>query len=124
MPRGNKLKPEAGAKTRIGQLGGPDPSKATKSGCPKRSIQQAIVYLSGKSIAEINSLGTDNEPTVAQLIAAVTLKKSLKGDMPAINFVTERIDGKLPQVNELTGKDGAPLQQAVICLPVNDRDQS
>src|ERR1700682_533374 len=110
MPREKNLRPEAGAKTRFGQPGGPDPRKATKSGCPKHSIRQSVKYLSGKSIAEINALGVDNEPTVAQLIAAVALKKALKGDMVAVNFAVENVDGKLAQVNEITGKDGGPLE--------------
>jgi hypothetical protein len=99
MPRGKNLRPEAGEKTRFGQPGGPDPRQATRSGCPKHSIRKSVQYLSGKSIAEINSLGQDNEPTVAQLIAAVALKKGLKGDMQAIGYLTENIDGKLPQTN-------------------------
>jgi DNA polymerase III sliding clamp (beta) subunit (PCNA family) len=69
-----------------------------------------VVYLAGKSIKEINRLGVDNEPTVGQLISAVVLKKGLKGDMQAINFITESIDGRLPQINEVTGKDGGPLE--------------
>jgi hypothetical protein len=122
MPRGKHLKPEDGAKTRFGQPGGPDPRKATKSGCPKFSIRKSVQYLSGKSIAEINDLGKENEPTVAQLIAAVALKKALKGDMQAVNYATENIDGKLPQESQLTGKDGAALQAPVIYMPSNGRD--
>jgi hypothetical protein len=122
MPKGKNLRPEAGKKTQFGQPGGPDPRKATKMGPPKHSIRGSVKYLSGKSIAEINALGKDNEPTVAQLIAAVALKKALKGDMQAVNYATENIDGKLPQENQFTGKDGKDLQAPVIYLPSNGRD--
>ena len=124
MPRGKHLKPEAGAKTQFGQPGGPDPRKATKSGCPKHSIRGAVRYLANKSIKEIDELGRQNEPTIAQLLGAVVLKKGLKGDLHAINFVDERLDGKLPQETQLTGKDGDALQAPVIYLPANGRDVS
>jgi hypothetical protein len=101
MPRGKSKEElaEQGKKSRFGEPGGADPRKATKSGCPKHSIRKSVQYLSGKSIEEINALGKENEPTVAQLIAAVALKKGLKGDMNAIGYLTENIDGKLPQTN-------------------------
>jgi hypothetical protein len=111
-----------GEKTRFGQPGGPDPRKATKSGCPKHSIRGAVRYLAGKTSAEINRLGEDNEPTMAQIIAATAYKKGAKGDMSAIGYLTENIDGKLPQENQVTGKDGKDLQAPVIYLPSNGRD--
>jgi hypothetical protein len=124
MPRGKSKEELAkqGAKSRFGQPGGADPRKATKNGPPKHSIRGSVKYLSGKSIAEINALGTENEPTVAQLIAAVTLNKALKGDMQAVNLAIENVDGKLPQENQFTGKDGKDLQAPVIYLPSNGRD--
>jgi hypothetical protein len=122
MPRGKNLNPDASKGKRFGDPGGPDPRKVTKNGPPKWSIRQSVKYLSGKSIDEINALGKDNEPTVAQLIAAVALKKALKGDMQAVNFAVENVDGKLPQETQLTGKDGDALQAPVIYLPANGRD--
>src|ERR1039458_10750221 len=80
MPRGKNLNPDASKGKRFGDPGGPDPRKVTKNGPPKWSIRQSVKYLSGKSIDEINALGKDNEPTVAQLIAAVALKKALKSE--------------------------------------------
>jgi hypothetical protein len=124
MPRGKskeKLKKQ-GEKTRFGQPGSPDPRKATKSGCPKHSIRQSVNDLPEKSIAEINDLGTDNEPTVAQLIAAVTLKKALKGDMQAVNLAIENVNGKLPQETQLTENKSDDLQGPVIYLPANERE--
>ncbi len=122
--RGHNLRPDAANGKRFGDAGGADPSTATKSGAPKWSIRQSVKYLSGKSIDEINALGRDNEPTVAQLIAAVALKKALKGDMAAVNFAVENVDGKLPQETQLTGKDGDALQAPVIYLPANGRDSN
>ena len=120
MPRGKNL-PDAAKGHRFGDPGGADPRKATKNGPAKWSIRQSVKYLANHSIEEINALGK-NEPTVAQLIAAVALKKALKGDMQAVNYATENIDGKLPQENQMTGKDGKDLQAPVIYLPSNGRD--
>jgi hypothetical protein len=60
-------------------------------------------------------------PTMAQVIAVAALTKASKGDMSAVTYATENIDGKLAQETQLTGKDGAALQQPVIYLPANDR---
>lgn len=101
MPKGKskeELKKQ-GEKTRFGQPGGPDPRKVTKNGCPKHSIQAAVRYLASKTASEVNRLGEDNEPTMAQIIAATAYKKGSKGDIQAIGYLTERIDGKVAQVN-------------------------
>jgi hypothetical protein len=128
MPRGKNLRPEAGAKTQFGQPGGPDPRIATKNGPPKWSIRKQLAYLASQNVdlsdrdAVKNLLGSN--PSIAQVIAAAALIKASKGDMQAIGYATENIDGKLPQISELTGKDGAQLQGPVIYLPANGRDNA
>jgi hypothetical protein len=125
MPRGKHIKPEIGAKTQFGKPDGMDPKKATKMGVPKWSIRKALAHMAAQNI-DINdrnalkSLLGDN-PTLAQVIAAAALMKASKGDMTAVAYATENIDGKMPQETQLTGKDGAALQQPVIYLPANDR---
>jgi hypothetical protein len=47
------------------------------------------------------------EPTVAQQIALKGLKKALNGDMRAIEYATDQIDGKLPQT--IAGDPDNPL---------------
>lgn len=39
------------------------------------------------------------KPTVAQVIAANSLAKASRGDMRAVEYATDNIDGKMPQVN-------------------------
>ncbi|WP_263353371.1 hypothetical protein [Acidicapsa acidisoli] len=125
MPRGKNLRPEAANGHRFGDAGGADPRKATKMGPPKWSIRKALAHMAAQNI-DINdrnalkSLLGDN-PTLAQVIAAAALMKASKGDMTAVAYATENIDGKMPQETQLTGKDGAALQQPVIYLPANDR---
>jgi hypothetical protein len=103
MPRGKNLRPEAGAGTRFGQPGGPNPRAATKNGPPKWSIRKALAHMAAQEVdpndrnAMRNLLGKN--PTLAQVIAAAALTKASKGDMAAVNYATENIDGKLPQTN-------------------------
>jgi hypothetical protein len=128
MPRGKNLRPEAANGYRFGEPGGADPRKATKMGPPKWSIRKQLAYLASQEVdltdkqALKNLLG--DHPTVAQIIALAALSKASKGDMQAVSYATENIDGKLTQVNELTGKDGAQLQGPVIYLPANGRESN
>src|SRR5271170_988339 len=119
MGKGDNF-PKDGARTRFGQPDGPDPRKATKNGPPKWSIRKALAHMAAQEVnpadknAMVKLLGPN--PTLAQVIAAAALTKASKGDMTAVHYATENIDGKLPQENQLTGKDGKDLQQAVIYL--------
>lgn len=128
MPRGKNLRPEAANGHRFGDAGGADPRKATNMGPPKWSIRKALAHMAAQEVdpndknAMRKLLG--DKPTLAQCIAAAALTKASKGDMAAVNYATENIDGKLPQENQMTGKDGAQLQGPVIYLPANDRDKA
>jgi hypothetical protein len=102
MGKGDNF-PKDGAKTRFGQTGGPDPRKVTKMGPPKWSIRKALAHMAAQEVdpkdpkAMLNLLGPN--PTLAQVIAAAALTKASKGQMDAVNYATENIDGKLPQTN-------------------------
>lgn len=121
--RGHNLRPEAADGKRFGDPGGADPRKATKSGCPKWSIRNSVKYFAAKTVDELKEI-KKGDPTVAQLIAMVALQKAANGDMQAVNFAADNIDGKLPQETQLTGKDGDALQAPVIYLPANGRDSN
>jgi hypothetical protein len=103
MPRGKNLSPDASIGTRFGDPGGPDPRKATKMGPPKWSIRKALAHMAAQEVdpndrnAMRKLLG--DKPTLAQVIAAAALTKASKGDMAAVGYATENIDGKLPQTN-------------------------
>ena len=92
-----------GEKSRFGQPGGPDPRAATKSGVPKWSIRKALAHMAAQEVdpndrnAMRKLLG--DKPTLAQVIAAAAITKASKGDMAAVGYATENIDGKLPQTN-------------------------
>jgi hypothetical protein len=124
MPRGRNLRPEAGAKTQFGQPGGPDPSKASRSGPPKWSIRKHLAYFAAQNIdvndpkAMRNLLGAN--PTIAQVIAAALLTKASKGHTDAINSAMENIDGKLKQAMELMGPDGQSLPAAQTTVHVTN----
>src|ERR1017187_5536083 len=102
MRKGDNF-PKDGMKTRFGQPGAPDPSKATKMGPPKWSIRKQLAYLASQNVDmndknAMRKLLGDN-PTLAQVIAIAALTKASKGDMIAVTYATENIDGKLPQTN-------------------------
>ena len=92
-----------GEKSRFGAAGGVDPRQATKIGPPKWSIRKALAHMAAQEVdpkdpKAISKLLGDN-PTLAQVIAASALAKASKGDMNAVNYATDNIDGKLPQTN-------------------------
>lgn len=72
-------------------------------GPPKWSIRKALAHMAAQEVdpkdpkAMLNLLGP--KPTLAQVIAAAALTKASKGQMDAVNYATENIDGKLPQTN-------------------------
>jgi hypothetical protein len=56
-------------------------------------------------------------------IGMAAMKKALTGDTAAINLILDRLEGKVPQKNEQTGKDGEPIKIEVehaICLSAID----
>jgi hypothetical protein len=113
MPRGENLRPEAADGHRFGDPGGADPRVATKNGPPKWSIRKALAHMAAQEVdpkdpRAIQKLLGDN-PTLAQVIAASALAKASKGDMQAVNYATDNIDGKLAQKTQLTGEDDKPL---------------
>lgn len=103
MARGKNLTPDASIGKRFGDPGGTDPRAATKMGPPKWSIRKALSHMAAQEVdprdknAMVKLLG--EKPTLAQVIAAAALTKASKGDMNAVNYATENIDGKLPQTN-------------------------
>jgi len=60
--------------------------------------------------------GKANDKTWAQLLAealpAAAYKALLKGDIKPYALILERVEGKVPQAIEATGKDGGPIRYA------------
>ena len=70
-------------------------------GCPPHSIKKALNYL-GRQPVKRNEKGQIKltlpaDPTPFQIIAAQSLQKAAAGDIRAIEYVTDRTDGKVIQ---------------------------
>lgn len=96
--------------TQFGQPGGHNPADPNRN--KPYSIVNSIRYLARQPLKKgdksLNDFLPDN-PTMAQIIAANALAKAAKGDMRAIEYVTDRIDGKVIQAN--INADMARLQE-------------
>ena len=103
---GNKEIAVIGEKTRFGAENGPDPAEAAKKAKPwsvrnsvRRLAAAKIVTKNGPSIQEqIESVfGEPGVMTVAQLVAVKKVGMALKGNLAAIESITDDVDGKLVQ---------------------------
>lgn len=66
----------------------------------------------GNALTEIlRTVGADAEDgkTKNEKLAAILWAKALDGDMAAIKYIYDRIDGQPIATQEITGKDGAPV---------------
>lgn len=58
-------------------------------------------------------------------IGLAAMKKAVSGDVSAMNLILDRLEGKVPNKNENTGKDGEPIKVAVehaFCISaINER---
>ena len=67
------------------------------------SYRSAARYISAQRVdmSDPKALGklTPKNPTVAELIIANTVAKASKGDMRAVEYLTEQVDGKVAQTN-------------------------
>ena len=62
----------------------------------------------------LEQLGTEDVAgrSNSDRIAAVAIRKAIKGDLGFVAYVTDRTDGKVTGKLELTGSDGGPLEFA------------
>lgn len=66
----------------------------------------------GNALTDIlRTVGAENEDgkTRNEKLAAILWAKALDGDMAAIKYIYDRIDGQPIATQEITGKDGAPV---------------
>jgi len=94
------------------------PFKKGQSGNPHgrprkdRSITQALREL-GTQIADITVGGKKNTTkTFDELVALGMHLKAIKGDASMAREIIDRLEGKVPQAIEATGKDGGPIRYA------------
>jgi hypothetical protein len=102
-PEGNPDIADYGMATRFGQPNGVNAAVASHSGKPW-SIRNAMRYLAAQEVEgeDENAFKPKGKMTRAMRIAMKAMAKADNGDMRAISYVTENIEGKLLQpVQEL-----------------------
>ena len=81
----------------------------------RKEVQEVftrIMKLKGEEVLKISS---DAQSTILEAaVASVLLRARAKGDHRGLDVLLDRVIGKVPQKNELTGGDGEPLAPAVI----------
>ena len=98
-PNGNPNIAQYGRATRFGAPAAPDPAEVGSRTKPW-SIRLALRHLSAQQIdAENPAVTLPPTPTTAQVIAAAVLEKAINGDMRAVEYLTDQVDGKLPHAN-------------------------
>jgi hypothetical protein len=94
-PNRGQFKPGASA-TEAGAAGG----AAFKS---RRPITQTLISFLNEVVP-----GT-SIPKIRRMCDAI-INQAMSGDMEAVKFITERVEGKVPQAVEMTGRDGGPME--------------
>lgn len=87
-----------------------------------RSLREIITTVGNEEV-----INTEAEKrTRVELAVRGLYEKAAKGDVAAFNALVERVEGKVPQINELTGKDGEPIPMAIQFVPYarTDTDNS
>jgi hypothetical protein len=104
---------EEGKATQFGAEAGPDPVVA-QAKAATWSIRNMVRYFAANEIDPKDMAAVERflgkKPSNAQIIALKAMQKAQSGDMRAIEYATDQIDGKLPQRSELTGADGGPIE--------------
>jgi hypothetical protein len=89
--------------TQFGQPGGNKTNYENRQANKPWSIRNQCRRLAAQEVDENDKNAVQKllpkNPTLAQLIAVNTLVKATKGDMRAVEWATENVDGKLPQTN-------------------------
>jgi len=81
-----------------------------------RSLREIIVSVGNEPVKQGDVTYTRVEAMVRGLY-----EKGSKGDVNAFNALIERVEGKVSQVNELTGKNGGPIQTQSVLLTDEER---
>ena len=85
----------------------------------RKSMRDMLDYLLEK---EILNKQTGEQVTCQEAMLSSMIKKAIKGDVKACQFVRDTI-GEMPAVKtELTGKDGMPLIQKVFVTEKDKKD--
>ena len=80
-----------------------------KKGRPKGSVS-----LTNEIKKVLESVDENSQKSVAELFATAVLKQAMKGNPACLKEVMERVDGKVTDKIEHTGKDRGPLTFKVV----------
>lgn len=58
--------------------------------------------------------------TKADQIAVALVNKAAEGDVPAYREIADRVEGKVPQAQEISGADGGPIGPIEVTVTVVD----
>jgi hypothetical protein len=110
------LRPELGESSRFGQPGGN--KTAGQLGINTGSYRTAARQMSRLEMQEASDgkmrMPLPKKPTAAQYIMANVIAKASKGDMRAVEYLTDQVDGKVVQMNlnaEMAALDGMSPEQ-------------
>jgi hypothetical protein len=87
------------------QRGAPSPNPG---GRPRKLITEAYEKLARKKFP-----GDSKHRTYAELAAEGNFRSAIKGKTEAIKEITDRLEGKVVQQTELSGRDGDPVSHTI-----------
>ena len=100
----------------LGKLGGIASGEARRA---KKTMKAMLDYLLDK---EIENSKTGEMVTCREAMLSAMVKKAIKGDVKACQFVRDT-SGEAPVTKtELTGKNGTPLVRTVFVTPEEDKE--
>ncbi len=85
----------AGAHTRFGQPGGPDPQEARAKQVNPSSVRAQVRRIAALTRTEFKQAYDSNAATMAMIVAASKYQKAVKGDVKAMQQIEDSVDGKL-----------------------------
>ena len=80
-----------------------------KNGRPKGSLS-----LTNEIKRVLEGVDDASKKTILELLAIAAAKQAIKGNSAYFKEIIERLDGKVTDKTELTGKDGGPVELKVI----------
>jgi hypothetical protein len=80
-----------------------------KKGRPKGSLS-----LTNEIKKVLESVDPASRKPILELLAIAAARQAIKGNSPYFKEIIERLDGKVADKTELTGKDGGPVNLKVV----------
>lgn len=88
-----------------------NPSNINRKGRPKKT--DSFTYFLWSVMSESEVTYRDKKITGKEAVARKALELALKGDMTAIKYIADRLDGAPYQPFEHSGPDGGPIDNLI-----------